>query len=101
MQIKRYMEYSEGKTGMFRMDINEDIDVRERGMLGSGCFTAAPGPHFCIFCIYDAPPICARNRSEPLSIFLRTRKSRTGKRYVKGQCRGKGVRGPKLEESTG
>ena len=34
MQIKRYMEYSEGKTGMFRMDINEDIDVRERGMLG-------------------------------------------------------------------
>lgn len=51
MQMKQYMEYSEGKTGMFRMDINEDIDVRERGMLGSGFFTAAPGPHFCIFCI--------------------------------------------------
>lgn len=51
MQMKQYMEYSEGKTGMFRMDINEDIDVRERGMLGSGFFMAAPGPHFCIFCI--------------------------------------------------
>ena len=63
--------------------------------------TSIPCTHFCIFCIYDAPPICARNRSEPLSIFLRTRKSRTGKKYVKGQCRGKGVRGPKLEESTG
>lgn len=35
---------------------------------------------------------CARNRSEPLSIFIRTRKSRTGTKYVKGQCRGKGVR---------
>ena len=35
---------------------------------------------------------CARNRSEPLSIFIRMRKSRTGTKCVQGQCREKGVR---------